>query len=227
MPMRRFVIHNPWILLLFWGMITGVCLFQYFGVTKAHAVEPNSPIFAQSQTPTTGKEMPTQPLALPEESPNPSPGFFPTLFRLILALALIVGLIIAVVWFLKTVWEKWGWNNRTEEGKPIRVLTSSYLAPRKAIHLVEVGNRILIVGTGNDEMSCLDVIVDPNEVETLRQAAQPGFSYVFNRVQQQHESVQRMDDTKKIIEESNQIVGGYMEKLKNISKKKDRNRDGK
>jgi flagellar biogenesis protein FliO len=220
MPMIRFALHNPWIPFLLWGMISGVCLFQCFEATPAFALEPNSSLFDQSQPSATGKEKAAQPLALQEESTTPPPGVWDTFFRLVFSLGLTVGLIIAVIWCLKLAREKWGWNNRTEEGKPIRVLTSTYLSPRKAIYLVEVGNRILVVGSGNDEICCLDVIEDPGEIEILRQAAQQNFARIFNQIHKQQETVERVEETKKMIEEGKQIVDGYVEKLKNISNKR-------
>lgn len=181
-------------------------------------MEPNSPLFDQS-TPSAASTV-SQPLALPEESPNPSPGFFSTLVRLLLALAITIGLIFVTVWGLKIIWEKRGWNNVVDEGKPVRILTSTYLAPRKTIHLVEVANRILVLGVGNEEVNCLEVIREPAEVESLREATQPGFHKIFTRITQKHETAQKEVETQKIIEESSRLVGGYLEKLKKITKDK-------
>jgi flagellar biogenesis protein FliO len=212
--------HNPWIPLLLWGIISGVCLFQCFGVTPAFALEPNSSLFDQSQPSDVGKGNAAQPLALQEESTTPPPGVWDTFFRLLFSLGLTIGLIIAVIWGLKLAREKWGWNNRAEEGKPVRVLTSTYLAPRKVIYLVEIGKRILVVGSGNDEICCLDVIDNPDEVELLRQSTQQKFARIMSQIQKQHETIGQVAETKKIIEEGNQIVDGYVEKLKNISNRK-------
>jgi flagellar biogenesis protein FliO len=159
-------------------------------------------------------------LALPEEKPNPSPNLLSTLLQVVFYLALIVGLIILTVWGVKFIWEKQGWGNLAEPGKPIKVLTTTYLAPRKVIHLVEVGNRLLVVGVGNEEIHCLDVITEKSEVEELRQATQQGFPKIFNRIVKKHEADQEEQETHRIIEEGNQLVGGYVEKLKKISKKK-------
>ena len=212
---------NPWKLIPLMGLVLGVCLFQSFFPSRAWAIDSNSPLFEKNTNAVPGeKEKNSQPLALPEEAPNPSPGLFSTLLRVFLVLVLIVGLIILTVWGVKFVWEKQGWNNLSETGKPIKVLTSTYLAPRKTVHLIEVGKRLLVVGVGKDEMNCLDVITDPQEVESLRQAAQQGFPKIFNRVMNKHEAVQGEADAKRIIQESNELVGGYVEKLKGFTKNK-------
>lgn len=219
MPIR-IISMNPWNRSLWVGLALGVCLFQPFIPFKAFALEPNSPLFEQNKSTSPGNEKQNLPMPLSEESPNPSPGIFSSLFRLFLGLSITVGLIFVTVWGLKIIWEKRGWNSMAEEGKPIKVLTSTYLAPRKTIHLIEVGKRILVVGVGNDDMSCLDVIRDPEEVELLRQATQQGFPKVFKRIIQKNEAAQQELEAKKMVEESTQAVGSYIDKLKQVSKKK-------
>lgn len=222
MPMTRVQNRNPWNLsLLLLGLVLGVCCFQSWGATKALAqVDEKSPMFQQGSNGNSNSAPSSQALALPEEAPTPSPGIFSTLARLVLALAVTVGLIVLTVWGLKWVWEKKGLSQWTEDGKVVRVLASTYLSPRKTIHLVEVGKRILVVGVGGDEMSCLDVIREPEEVESLRGAAQQGFPKVFNRVLQHHDTADHEAEARRILEESNQAVGGYVAQLKNMKKKK-------
>jgi flagellar biogenesis protein FliO len=220
MPMTHFIRMNPWNLSLVLGLALGVCLFQPSWASKAYALDADSQLFEQNQN--SGKTQPksSQPLALPEETPNPSPSLFATFLRLLVALAVIVGLIFLTVWGLKLVWEKRGWNQLTDEGKPIKILSSTYLAPRKTIHLVEVGKRILVVGVGNEEMNCLDVIREPEEVEALRGSAPQGFPKIFNRIIQRHETASQKEETQRMIKESSQAVGDYVAKLKKMKKKK-------
>lgn len=220
MPMTRFAHMNPWNLFFILILALGVCLFDPFQTSKAFALEPNSPLFEQNKNTTSDKEKALLPLALPEEKPNPSPGILSTLVRIALALALIVALIVITVWGLKIIWEKWGWTNQGEEGKPIKVLTSAFLAPRKTVHLVEIGKRILVVGVGSDEVTCLDVITDPEEVEVLRQASQQGFPKIFTKALQKNEMIQEEEEAKKIVQEGKRVVGGYVEGLKKFSKKR-------
>src|SRR5579883_1360871 len=122
------------------GLVVGFCFFL-LGPSKAFALDSNSPLFDQTPVSSSGTNFNSQPMALPEESPNPSPGLFSTLARLIFALAVTLFLIFATVWGLKWVWEKKGWNQWTEEGKAVRILATTYLSPRKTIHLVEIGKR--------------------------------------------------------------------------------------
>ncbi len=45
-------------------------------------------------------------------------------------------------------------------GKEIHVRETAYLGPRKALHLVEVGNRKLLIGSTNDSISTLADMTD-------------------------------------------------------------------
>jgi len=193
-----------------------------FFINNSHVFADDlSPIYQEAQTGVNAQaEKQAQPLALPEESANPSPGIFSTFIRLVLALALTVGLIFVTVWGLKIVWEKRGLTNNVDENKPIKILTSTYLAPRKTIHLVEVGNRILVLGVGSDEITRLDVINDPAEVASIRQLTQAGFPNILERLIQREVTVKTDEETRQMIAEGNEAVGGYVEKLKRASRKK-------
>jgi flagellar biogenesis protein FliO len=212
--------RNPWGPSVLVILSLGLGVFCFANAARAFA-DDLSPIYQAAQTGVnTSQEKPGQPLALPEAAANPSPGIFATFVRLVLTLVLIVGLIFVTVWGLKIVWEKRGLTNNTDEAKPIKVLNSTYLAPRKAIHLVEVGNRILVLGVGNDEITRLDVITDPAEVESIRQSTQVGFPNILDRLIHR-EVVEKTDaETQQMIAESNETVGGYVEKLKRAGRKR-------
>ena len=220
MPMKRLHLISPWNSFRILVSILGVCLTLSLFPGNASAIDPASSLFDNHQANSSDKDKPSQPLALPEETPNPSPSVFSILARIFLSLVFIGGLIFLTVWGVKWVWERQGWNNPAEQGKPIKVLSSTFLAPRKSIHLVEIGKRMLVVGVGTDELNCLDVITEPDEIEDLRRITQDGFPRLFARAINRNESIQNKAETKKIIEESNQVVGGYLDKLKKISKKK-------
>lgn len=222
MPIATASRRNPLNLsFLLLGLVLGVCYFQPWGMSRAISqVDEKSSMFQQDAKSKSNAASSSQTMALPEEAPPPSPGLFSTLMRLLLALAVTIGLIVLTVWGLKWVWGKRGLNQWTEEGKVLRVLATTYISPRKSIYLVEVGNRILVVGVGGEEMRCLDVIREPEEVDALRGAAQQGFPKIFNRVIQRHETADHEAETKRILEESKQAVGNYVAQLKGIKRKK-------
>jgi flagellar biogenesis protein FliO len=220
MPNIRIIMISPWRRLIPSALVLGVCLFHFSFISNAFAIDSSSPLFQQSQVDSKTNEKKNQPLALPEETPNPSPGLLSTFIRLVFAVVITGGLIFLTVWGLKFIWEKRGFNNLSDENKPVKILNSTYLAPRKTIHLVEIGSRILVVGVGNDELSCLDVITEAGEVEALRRASQQNFPNIFNRLIQKENIAKQEEETNRIIEESNKTLGGYVDKLKKVSRKK-------
>jgi flagellar protein FliO/FliZ len=218
-------LRDPWKISILFLLSLGLC-FYFANTSRAFAIESTSPLFQENQTSDSLKqEKPGQPLALPETSSSPSPGIFSTFIRLVLAIVLTVGLIYITIWGLKIIWEKRGLTNNADEGKPIKVLTSTYLAPRKAIHLVEVGNRILVLGVGNNEITRLDIITDSAEVQSIRQSTQTGFHNILERLINR-EAIEKTDEeTQQIIAKSNEAVSGYVEKLKKIGRKRKEEND--
>lgn len=144
------------------------------------------------------------------------------MLRLVSALLLTLALLIGTVWGLKILWEKRGWEGTDQGDRPIKILSTAYLAPRKSVYLVEVGRRILVVGSGNGEVAALDVITDPEEVEQIRQAARAavgGFPEVLKKVWNRQETGRSHEEARRLAEESRETIGGFVEKVRNLSPK--------
>lgn len=191
---------------LFRRMLMVFCFFIFLNTTNIFAIDSQSPIFQQEQTLKSNNEKTVPPLGFPEEPQNPFPSIFYTLGKVLFALLLIVSIIYMTLWGLKIIWERRSWPKQFEKGKPIKILASSYLAPQKAIYLVEIGKKILILGVGREEINCLDTIILPEEVEALKANLSPGFQNIFNRVIQKHDVDQNKNEGKNIFEESNKAM---------------------
>jgi flagellar biogenesis protein FliO len=213
----------------FWAFLAlGAWLFLGGVVSHSWAVDANSAIFQQGAASVSvapndpkGSSNAAMPLALPEEQPQPAPGFWYTVFRLLAALVLTIGLIVLCVWGLKVFWGKQGWKDKQSGDRPLKVLASAHLAPHKQVHLVEVGKRILVVGSGRDEVTSLGVIQDPEEMEMIRQTAraETGFTDVLRRAWNRQESGKVREETSRLAEEGRTAIGGWVEKLRDLSKK--------
>jgi len=81
-------------------------------------------------------------------------------------LILVIGLMFVVFHFFK----KFGLKNSVfgGEGKPIKVLSTGFLAPRKSIALVEVAGDILVLGIAHDRISLLSNVQDPEKIEQIK-----------------------------------------------------------
>jgi flagellar biogenesis protein FliO len=209
-------------------LFCGLVLFLLLGGFNqcVWAIDSNSALFSQNSPQSSSVTSP-QALALPEATPNPAPSFFSILARLLLALGVTVGLIYVTIWGLKLIWEKQGWNVKVDEGKPIRVLNSMHLGPRKTVQVIEIGKRLLVLGVGHEEVNCLTVITEPDEIDSIKQASQTAFPHLLQRVVRKQEGATTDSAPENIFVESRQVMDGYLNKLKTISKrKKNKDQDG-
>ncbi|MNM84657.1 Flagellar biosynthesis protein, FliO [compost metagenome] len=84
------------------------------------------------------------------------------LITVIVVLAIIIVLIVLMVRFL-------GKRNRfLNQDSTIRILGAVGLGPNKSLQVIEIGSSVYFVGVGED-ISLLDKVSDPDEVELLHQ----------------------------------------------------------
>jgi flagellar biosynthetic protein FliO len=77
-------------------------------------------------------------------------------YKMLLSLVLVAALGIAVIYVSKKLMPRL--TNQT--GKQIRVIETAYLAPRKGIHLVQAGNRRLLIASTNETITMLADITE-------------------------------------------------------------------
>ena len=77
-------------------------------------------------------------------------------FKMMLSVLLVVGLGVGALYLSKRVLP----NLTKACGKEIRVVETTYLGPRKALHLVEIGNQRLLIGSTNESIAALAQIGD-------------------------------------------------------------------
>jgi flagellar biogenesis protein FliO len=76
--------------------------------------------------------------------------------RMMLCIVLVAGLGVGVMYVSKKVLPKVA----SSSGKEIRIRETACLGPRKALHLVEIGNRRLLIGSTNDSITSLADVTD-------------------------------------------------------------------
>jgi len=214
----------------FWVFLTlGVWLFWGAGLSHVlGAVDANSEIFQKSGVPSAGatgtvgkaSNASAAPLDLKVEKPVSLWDMVKSLFG---ALLLIVALIVFCGWGLKLLWRRQGWDQISTAAKPIKVLASTHLAANKQLHLVEGGKRVLIVGTGRDEVASLGEIHEAEEIEMIRQASRTEgvFTDVLRKAWNRQESGKTREEATRLAEEGRAAIGGWVDKLKDLSKKSD------
>ena len=83
--------------------------------------------------------------------------------RMILILAAVIGVIYGIFHLLKR-----SGNPKFQETRLIRVLSSKTLTGTRALHLVEVGNQVFLVGTSENAVNLVSEIVDKETVDGLK-----------------------------------------------------------
>ena len=90
--------------------------------------------------------------------------------RMLLVLALVVGVIYGVFWLLRR-----GGRLKTPQNEMIRVLGSRSLAGNRALHLVEVGRSVYLVGSAENGVNLVAEVKDQETLDAIRvQAAEEG-----------------------------------------------------
>jgi flagellar biosynthetic protein FliO len=94
------------------------------------------------------------------------------LFSASLKMASMLGLVLGLIFVVFHLFKKFGLKNSVfgGEGKPIKVLSTGFLAPRKSIALVEVAGDVLVIGISNDQISLLSNVQDPERIEKIKNA---------------------------------------------------------
>ncbi len=92
------------------------------------------------------------------------------LFSASLKMASTLGLVLGLMFIIFHLFKKFGLKNSVfgGEGKPIKVLSTGFLAPRKSIALVEVAGDVLVIGISNDQISLLGNVQDPERIEQIK-----------------------------------------------------------
>ena len=83
--------------------------------------------------------------------------------RMLLILAAVIGAIYLLVWLLRR-----GSGKRVRENDLIRVLGSRTLAGTRALHLVEVGTAIYLIGSSDGGVELIAEVTDKESVDGLR-----------------------------------------------------------
>jgi flagellar biogenesis protein FliO len=126
----------------------------------------------ESKTPLGGSAPPA--LAAGGAAPAPAPATAGVttwdFVRMILILAVVVVVIYIVFWLVRK-----GSGRRIPENDLIKVLGSRGLAGNRAMHLVEVGSSIYLVGSSDGGVGLIAEITDKESIDTLRlQSAEAG-----------------------------------------------------
>jgi flagellar protein FliO/FliZ len=99
-----------------------------------------------------------------------APSLLPTLLNVTFSLAFVVGLVYLAYWLLLKWRDRQGLGAGVERVGLIKVLERQSLDGRHSLAVVEVGDKVLTLGL-SDQVTLLDTVDDPEQVERLKQMA--------------------------------------------------------
>jgi flagellar biogenesis protein FliO len=153
--------------------------------------------------------------------------------RVGLALAVVIGAIFALKWASKKIFLLPG---NARGGKGIKLLSRSVLAPKQQVLLLQVGNRVIVVGDSGGHMTALCEVNDPDEVAALvgevsqaSESPKRSFGKLFGKARQSFEETATDDevDSESLgnVEPVTELgvaehadIGGLMEKIRGMQR---------
>ncbi len=94
------------------------------------------------------------------------PDLVSTGMKMFSMLVLVLGVMLLIFYLFK----KFVWKNSVFGGgsKPIKVLSTGFLGPKKSIALVEVAGEVLVLGISNDNISLLGNVEEPGRIDLIK-----------------------------------------------------------
>lgn len=119
-------------------------------------------------------------LVVPEPAParriaEPAGAEGPSFAGFLVASVGVVALLGVAVWLLR----KYGKGSRFLAGGPLKIVGRRALGARQELLLVEVGRRVLVLGSGKEGLTRLAEIADPDEVALLKAEREDGARGAF------------------------------------------------
>lgn len=103
---------------------------------------------------------------LTDESNLPySQDFGRVILKTLLSLALVIGILLLFMFGMK--WLSGKASGGSSIAKQLQIYGSLSLGPKKALYLVHVVNRVLVLGVTENNVSLISEITDEKEIETL------------------------------------------------------------
>ncbi|MBC8277745.1 MAG: flagellar biosynthetic protein FliO [FCB group bacterium] len=96
-----------------------------------------------------------------------------SVLKVFFLLFVVIALVIIALWMLKKI------SPKIQKGAAsglINVLSTSYIGPKRALLLIEVLDRVLLVGVTEIEIDLITEFTDPDEVARIRAKAGKGAS---------------------------------------------------
>ncbi|MDD2890357.1 MAG: flagellar biosynthetic protein FliO [bacterium] len=105
---------------------------------------------------------------------NTAGSFSSMIFRALGSLIVVIAIMFVIIWFLRKFSSKNGLLGKSGGEKIINVIAKSALNSKQAIYVVEVPERILILGVSGDNINILSEIKEPSTIKSLKEGSKEG-----------------------------------------------------
>lgn len=105
-------------------------------------------------------------------------GFTAAIVKMLAALALVLAVLVGLYWLIRRFLP--GQAPGLAGGGGLRLIGRLPLGPKRGLALVEVAGRVLVLGLGEQNISLLASIDDPDQVAQLK-AGRPGFGQALKK----------------------------------------------
>mgnify|MGYP001156748189 CR=1 FL=1 len=118
---------------------------------------------------------------------NYIPGFNESMVRMFGSLAVVLSLFLGFVWVVK---KKQGRSRQPLNQNMLTVIGQTHLTKDHTLHVVKLGERLLLVSAGESKVTCLTELTDPVEIEQLlahspnKTTDRPSFKKLFAQYDQ-------------------------------------------
>jgi flagellar biogenesis protein FliO len=151
------------------------------------------------------------------ESPDvpKAPSTISTAINLLVSLLFVIGVIYLVMIALKYFYVRAAIPIKSEG--VLRVLAREYIDTKKVIYIVELADRVLILGSGGDSLTTLSEITDKESIEKIKQQADEYISKY--RMQSETKFAEELKSSyvkqgRKLVDAGNQAVKNIMDKFR-------------
>ncbi len=88
--------------------------------------------------------------------------------KAILMLGVVIAVMLLLLWLLKTYMNRGGARLGAKYASPVKVLSTSFLGPKKSISIVDVAGELLVLGVTAESITCLTTLDSAEAIDEIK-----------------------------------------------------------
>ncbi len=101
--------------------------------------------------------------------------------KTVLMLGIVIAVMLLLLWLFKKYMNGAGGRFGRSQSSPIKVLSTSFLGPKKSLSIVDVAGEVLVLGITAESITCLATLDREDALEEIKKyktdRTKPGFSF--------------------------------------------------